>query len=160
MREGDEQGAQALLGHLREPNETHLGLSKGRPRGAGVGPGQALRIYDAIVQSGATQTGFIEHIAECELFIPHVGPDKISDLTTNIIRSQLIEYTKRQCDLHGIPTQSVALSGPCFDAGTFEWIARYGDCPVHDGSPILFVPRLRFVEALRSTMANTTATTC
>src|SRR5271168_986620 len=40
IRSGDEAGSLMLLSHLREPNDTHLGLSKGQPSGRGVGPDQ------------------------------------------------------------------------------------------------------------------------
>lgn len=35
IRAGDDDAARNLLGVLREPNETHLGLSRGRARGRG-----------------------------------------------------------------------------------------------------------------------------
>jgi hypothetical protein len=35
IRTGRDQEARRLLNHLREPNETRLGLSRGRPQGVG-----------------------------------------------------------------------------------------------------------------------------
>ena len=37
LRSGDTQGARELLTVLREPNETHLGLSQGRAQGRALG---------------------------------------------------------------------------------------------------------------------------
>ena len=57
---------------------------------------------------------FLASLEECELMIEGIGRDKISDLTTNVIRTHLIEYTQDQCTLHGVPLQNVAVA-PCFD---------------------------------------------
>ena len=79
---------------LREPNQTRFGLSRGdRPHGRGVGADQALELYDALSQSAAVQTGLLKDLEDCELLIPGISSDKISDITTNIIRPNLIEYT-------------------------------------------------------------------
>jgi hypothetical protein len=37
IRDGSEAEALSLLRHLREPNETRFGLSRGKPNGAGIG---------------------------------------------------------------------------------------------------------------------------
>jgi hypothetical protein len=72
--------------------------------------------------------------------IEGIGRDKISDLTTNVIRANLIEYTQAQCNLHGVPVQNVAVA-PCFDPDTLRWEAKYADLPVWKGLPIVLVPR-------------------
>lgn len=80
--------ARRLLQHLREPNETRFGLSKGRPQGAGIGTHQADELFRALERSQAVQTGFLSSLEECELMIEGIGRDKISDLTTNVLRGQ------------------------------------------------------------------------
>jgi len=72
--------------------------------------------------------------------IDGIGRDKISDLTTNIIRRQLVDYTKDQCLLHGIPMQQVALPA-CFDPNQQIWVARYAELPAWRQNPILLVPK-------------------
>jgi len=126
--------------NLREPNETRFGFSRGRPRGAGIGPDQSEQIFQALSQSTAVKTGFLNSLEECELMIEGIARDKISDLTTNIIRGKLAEYTGEQCRLHGIPTQSVPLN-PYFDPNRSQWISEYLDVPVAGGRPILLVPK-------------------
>jgi hypothetical protein len=140
IRAHREDDALELLHHLREPNETRLGYSRNRPQGAGVGSGQAEQIFDALNASAAVRTGFITALEEAELLIPGIARDKISDLTTNIIRHHLAEYTVAQCHLHEIPTEHVAMP-PCFDADTLRWEPRYLDLPVYRNRPILFVPK-------------------
>lgn len=135
IREGRLDEAQELLTHLREPNETHFGLSKNEPAGAGVGAKQARQLFDALKDSSAVRTGFLSSLEECELMIEGVGRDKISDLTTNIIRAHLVEYTQEQCKLHGVPMQTVALP-PCFNPDALAWESRYAELPVWKGQAI------------------------
>ena len=140
IRAGDRGGALRLLGFLREPNETHLGLSRGRPQGAGIGSLQAEQLYDALEGSAAVQTGFLRHLEEAELLIPGIGRDKISDLTTNIIRSSLAQYTLEQCQLLDIPTQQAALP-PYYSIQENGWVSEYFQLPVTERGPLLLVPK-------------------
>ena len=73
--------------------------------------------------------------------IEGISRDKISDLTTNIIRKHLEEYTEEQCLLHGIPTRRVALA-PFYSADTNSWTNDYLNLPIAQGRPILFVPKV------------------
>jgi hypothetical protein len=140
IRTGDSSRARYLLGFLREPNETRLGLSRGRPRGAGIGPNQSAQLYEALAQSTAVKTGFLRSLEECELMIEGIAHDKISDLTTNIIRGHLAKYTLDQCNLLGIPTRRTALA-PYYDADQDQWISSYFDLPVIGGSVLVLVPK-------------------
>jgi len=141
IRAGDLEAAFEALTYLREPNETRLGFSAAKPQGAGIGKFQAEQLFDALRSSSAVQTGFITSLEECELMIEGIGRDKISDLTTNIIRFHLAEYTRGQCQLLGIPIQSCALS-PYYDASRDKWMSDYFDLPVANGKPVLLVPKL------------------
>ena len=114
IREGNPEVARQLLSHLREPNETRFGFSASRPRGAGIGPGQSGQLFDALQASSAVITGFLNSLEDCELLVEGIGRDKISDLTTNVIRFNLAQYTKEQCALWGIPTRNVPLCSILF----------------------------------------------
>lgn len=140
IRSGNERKARELLLHLREPNETRFGFSSSRPQGAGIGNLQAQQLYAAIKDSSAVKTGFLHSLEECELMIDGISRDKISDLTTNIIRKKLEEYTISQCDLFNVPVQQVALA-PYFSAEQCCWVADYYNLPVHNEKPILLVPK-------------------
>ena len=140
IRAGREDHALELLRHLREPNETRLGYSRRRSQGAGIGDEQASDLFSALRDSAAVRTGFINSLEESELMIEGISHDKISDLTTNIIRGELATYTAEQCTLHGVASQEVAMP-PCFNTDLMNWEEKYLSLPVHRGSPILLVPK-------------------
>jgi hypothetical protein len=64
--------------------------------------GGAQRNHNTLMQSRAVATGLLQELSDAELVIPGMGPDKISDITTNVIRGRLIEYTQNECHLHQI----------------------------------------------------------
>lgn len=130
-----------LLSNLREPNETRFGYSSGNPNGAGIGPGQAIDLFTALLGSTAIRTGFIQTLEECELMIEGIDRDKISDLTTNVIRKMLADYTVDQCNLHNIQTEEVALP-PYFSLDQNTWVSCYYNLPVINYEPFLLVPKI------------------
>src|SRR5271154_412148 len=69
IRAENDSEAMELLGHLREPNETRLGLSSNKPQGAGVGTLQAKQLLEALRRSSAVKSGFLSSLEECELMI-------------------------------------------------------------------------------------------
>ncbi len=140
VRSNNHNKAKELLLHLKEPNETHLGFSKKRPQGAGIGRFQADQLYHAISASSAVKTGFLSSLEECELMIDGISRDKISDLTTNIIRKKLEEYTIAQCELYNIPLAEVSLS-PYFAPDANAWLSDYYHLPIYKKKPILLVPK-------------------
>ena len=152
LRAGDEASAKELLTNLHEPNETRLGVSRPTPsrlpRGRGVGKMQAERLYSAFQKSKAIQTGILNDLSDCELFIEGISNDKISDVTINIIRRKLIEFTQEQCRHSGIPMEEKP-GGPCWDDDAKEWRGGYERLPVYRDSPILLVPK----HAIRYRMA-------
>lgn len=137
---GQEYKARSLLNNLHEPNEVHLGLSRGKPSGRGVGSGQAKSVYHAFAQSKAVKTGILSDLSDCELFIDGISSDKISDITINIIRRKLVEFTVEQCRLWGVPT-SEKPTGPYWHAEEKEWRNGYDQLPVYHGQPVILVPK-------------------
>jgi len=140
LREGDHTRAENLMSHFQEPSETFLGVSRGKPNGKGVGKIQARQLIKAISKSNAFTTGLLSDLSEMALYIERVDRDKISDLTTNIIRFLLVEYTQEQCDLHEIPMEEY--SGPAgWNLDKKNWEARYVQLPFVAGHPVLLVPK-------------------
>ena len=141
VRAGDQEKARQLLNGLSEPNETCLGLSIGAPAGRGVSGKQALDLYESLSKSQAAKTGLLEELAECDLFVEGIGRDKISDITTNIIRYLLIQYTKDQCALHSIALQGTYPTGRFWDMSNRMWKSEYAEMPVVNGKRIIIVPK-------------------
>lgn len=141
IRAGRDQQARQMLNGLSEPNETCLGMSQGAPAGRGVGGRQAFDLYESLAASQAAQNGLLEELAECDLFIPGIGSDKISDITTNIVRRPLIEYTQQQCALHGIVLNGDYPSGRFWDMGASAWRQEYVRLPVVDQRRLILVPK-------------------
>lgn len=150
IRGNRHEHARELLMNLREPNETRLGFSRGRSQGAGIGELQADQIFEALRESGAVREGIITALEETELMIEGISHDKISDLTTNIIRGHLVEYTADQCQLYGITTERVAIP-PIFNTESMEWEAQFVNLPVWHNRPIVLVPKsvVRYSPAYR-----------
>jgi hypothetical protein len=155
IRGGHEDNARQLLLNLREPNETRLGYSANRPQGAGIGDQQAEDIFEALRTSAAVREGFITALEECELMIPGIGHDKISDLTTNILRGHLVEYTRSQCELHDVAVQNVPID-PIFNTDSMMWEDQFVDLPVWQNRPILLVPKssVRYSPRLATTPSH------
>lgn len=141
IRTNNEGRALHLLSHLHEAQETYLGVSRDRPQGRGIGRGHAGQLFEALQRSRAVQTGLLTDLAEAELFIAGIGRDKVSDLTTNIIRGPLVEYTATQCELHQIGLQQVAAAGPVWDLEREDWVQRPHQLPVIQGHPVIMVPK-------------------
>ena len=149
IRQGNDARARRLLNGLSEPNETCLGLTRGRPQGRGVSGKQALDLHASLAQSQAAKSGLLEDLADCDLFVQGIGRDKISDITTNIVRRLLIEYTQAQCQLHGITLSGVLPTGRFWDINAEDWRSDYQPLPVVDHKRIILVPKF----SVRRTLA-------
>jgi hypothetical protein len=130
-----------ILLPLREPNETHLGLSKGKSRGRCLGKFLANKIWQKLKSSKAVTTGLVEDLEDTLLFIEKVGPDVISDIATNLMRPQLIAYTQDMCETYGIPTVDDVNSGPLWDPIKKSWHSKGVKLPVTPKGRLLLVPK-------------------
>lgn len=129
-----------MLGNLSEPNETRLGLSKGKVRGKGVSGKQANDLYEKLSKSKAVLTGFVQDISDFELMVEGIGDDKISDITINIIRKNLITYTQEQCRNFNIPMFNVP-GGLLWNNQTEKWENYYVELPCINGKKLIMVPK-------------------
>lgn len=132
----------ALLASLNEPNETHLGMSQGRSQGTAIGPDFAKQIFQKMAGSKAVTRGLITHLEESALMIPGIDRDRISDVTTNIIRGPLILYTQAMCQYYGIPTNSGVPTGPCWNPRRHTWEQTFSELPCTSYGSLLLVPKI------------------
>lgn len=130
-----------LLGRLREPNETHLGLSADEARGRALGPLSAQNLWDALASSEAAETGLLEDLEDTILMVEGISSDIVSDITTNVIREPLILYTQIACDTYGIPVVDDVDSGPLWNPDELEWENRHERLPMAHGRKLLLVPK-------------------
>lgn len=141
IKQGRNKDAEALLLVLREPNETHLGLSKGRSQGRALGKGSAKDLWRALSTSQAAKSGLLADLEDAALMIDGINVDIISDMSTNIIRGELIVYTQRMCSQHGIPMIPGVESGPVWKPHTKSWDNFFVELPVTEAGKLLLVPK-------------------
>jgi hypothetical protein len=133
--------ARPLLAALKEPDETHLGLSKGASHGRGLGQTAAGEVWEALTNSEAVRTGLLQDLEDTALMIPGIGPDIISDITTNIIRGPLISYTQETCEYYEIPLEASVASGPIWGVQRETWTQEFVEQPIAAGRKLLLVPK-------------------
>lgn len=140
VRAKDAKKIYYLLSGLKEPHETRLGYSFSKNSGNSVAGKLKPKIVDAIQRNKAVKSGVLSHFADVELFIEDISSDRISDITTKIIKAVLIDYTQKQCELHGIPMKKVG-QDDIFDYKTLKWLKRNVELPIYFGKPIILVPK-------------------
>lgn len=141
LKDNKIEEAKTIFSFLGEPNETCLGLSVGNPQGRGVGPTNTIDIFNNLLSSNVVSTGLVEDLEDCMIFVDDFGKDKLSDITTNLIRKHLIKYTQEQCNLWDIPLRKNTPSGYYWDSEISEWKNSYEDMLVINGKKILLIPK-------------------
>ena len=126
-----------------EENAFCLGYSKTR-RGSGTGPLWAKTLasnINSIIARGVTH---ISHFEELGIFCTGVGPDRLSDMTTNLLKNRFITYTQRICNLHEVPMEKVRVQNAYFDYEFKRWCDSECLLPVNPykgNSPVILVPK-------------------
>ena len=141
LQAGEIDSARELFSYLSEPNETRLGLSQNEPQGRGIGPVEADRLFDSLLESGAVQSGVVEDLEDCRVFVSGIDKDKTSDMATNMIRGHLIQYTQAQCKVGGIPLHRDVPSGFMWDRGKRQWDQQHTEMLVVNDQKVLLVPK-------------------
>jgi len=142
IRENNKSTGLYLLANLKEPKETGLGLSVQGRKGRGVGFERSEDLWEALCRSEAVQSGLVEDLEDTALMIEGIGPDMISDITTNVIREPLIEYTQAVCQVYGIPIQQDIPSGPLWNPRDHSWISNFVHLPSGEQGKLILVPKI------------------
>lgn len=141
IRRGDHDKALQVLSRLREPNETHLGLSQGLSDGRGLGPEKAKQIWAALCASKAVKTGLLSDLEDTVLLVDGVSTDILSDIVTNIIRGPLISFTQSACEEYDIPMADEVASGPVWNPQTNTWDEDFVRLPAPEHEKLILVPK-------------------
>lgn len=142
IKGGDLLRAQQLL-ICPEPQEIGLGYSLHGTKGSGIGPELAREIVQTFNISPALLARGLRHVEELQLISPGVGPDRISDMTANVLKLFLVGYTQEQCSAWNIPVAKEVPLNHYFDFESMSWRDGYFDLPLNPstGGPLLLVPR-------------------
>ncbi len=140
IRSNSIDDARILLSNLREPDETHFGFSTNESHGTALGPKSSINLAESLTNSAAIQSGLIQDLEDTILLVPGISSDRISDITTIIIRSELIKYTQNICTFYGIPMERVS-SGHLWDPINKCWYQHMVALPMPNNDKLLMVPR-------------------
>lgn len=147
VRNGD-LGLARQIFDFPEVSAIGLGYTRKSKRGSGVGTYLTELILETLAGSPALQERGVRHIEEMQLLSAGIGPDRISDITANVLKAFLINYTQKQCAIWDLPLKTAPIAH-IYNHSTQCWDDSYEQLPISptDGSPILLVPR-RFVRVL------------
>lgn len=142
IQAGDDALAQGLLARLKEPNETRLGLSRGRPRGRALGNESAIGVWESLTRSDAARSGLLEDLEDTILMVEGIAGDIVSDIATNLIRQPLIHYTQDACRAYGIPLEPEVPSGALWNPQAKMWFEEFVPLPTTPEGRLLLVPKV------------------
>lgn len=148
VKERNFQEARRILS-FPEPPEIGFGYTQRSKKGAGVGRRLTELLIETLLASPKLLERGVRHVEEMQLVAIGIGPDRISDITANVLKQFLINYTRKQCDLWKLPIEADVPIEHYFDAERREWAAGHFDLPINPetSEPILLVPR-RIVRTL------------
>lgn len=140
--------ALALL-RFPEPREFRLGYTQVGTKGAGGGVAYARLIAAAMEDAIGRGLEDLRHFEELGVLNEGIGPDRISDLTCNILRDRFIKYTQSVVARHGIETRQIKMRAAAFDPSRLAWRSDTVEVPIEPETedPILLVPE-RFLRDL------------
>jgi len=139
-RNDQDDEARRMMKYLREINELKIGYSSNKSQGKEFSLKDGMYLYEQIKKSKVRETGMIKDIFDCQVFIPRVYRDKVSDFISNIIQKNLVEYTQKECVKYNIPMQQVN-SIRYHNIDINKWDKVKVHLPVHNGKPIILIPK-------------------
>ena len=124
-----------------ECKEVGLGQSKTKA-GLKIGPktaNQILGLFQNVSQ--IRQSGFV-HFEEIQLYVDGISKDRVSDISSNFIKSFLIDYTMQQCERWKIPLERCNLE--VYSSKSHKYVQENGlflPRNPETNEPILLVPK-------------------
>jgi hypothetical protein len=135
-----------LLQRFEELRETRLGMSAAGFDGHGGAEGVGQDIWDVLTGDAEVlvRVGVLKQIEDIPLFVPGVGSDITSDLTTRVIFHPLVDFTSamvaRFPELAG-KTGVKVVHRQVWDPMAAAWTTIKVELPTVDGTPLLLVPK-------------------
>ncbi|MDM1281149.1 hypothetical protein HXZ64_09300 [Acinetobacter indicus] len=133
-----------LCSRFNEPNGTRLGYSKVKRDGSGAGDHLAALFLQELKRiRHLIQNGIFNYLEECSLLCDELKFDRISDITIDIIKLPLIEFTQIQCHKYGIKMRKTKSKLSYFSISTGLWKEDYFELPHIDDSEefLILIPR-------------------
>ncbi|MER8028979.1 hypothetical protein ABTZ78_08460 [Streptomyces bauhiniae] len=154
----ENQSAREMLWQFHEPRETRLGMSAVGFDGSGT----SKKIGDAIWKSLADnplctlRVPILKRLEDIPLFVPDIANDRVSDLTTRLIFSDLARFTAEQMSKHPELQQGAREDEyQVWDRNSGAWGKQAMTLPCVEqdrsakGRPLLLVPKIATHRNLR-----------
>lgn len=132
---------------FKEIKQNWLGFSKTGNAGTGLGPefarALARNLTTAFKDFGNETISHGSHLEKLGLLSGGVGRDHLSDFTTNLIKSYLLEYTQSFA-LANVPLVQRArchVDRVRFDYDTQRWQSDYFELPIANGDYVILTPK-------------------
>ena len=131
---------------FKEVKQNWLGFTVLGNSGSGLGANFAMALHaslGSILRNfGSEQITKGSHLEKLALIKDGVGRDNVSDFTTNLIKSYLLEYTQQFAKSYLQPEQreTFAVARAVFNYGTESWETRTYELPYFNGDFILLTP--------------------
>jgi hypothetical protein len=131
-----------------EPAEFCLGYGV-TPMGAGTGEGYGGEMMEGAALAIKAGINDVSHFEELTLFEEGVGPDRISDIVCNVLKSSFITYTQEVAERHGVETEKIGVRHASWDRKTQMWRDEQETLPLNPWTKraVLLVPS-RFLRTL------------
>jgi hypothetical protein len=132
-----------------EPKEFCLGYVREGTAGAGGGRGHAIAMAQAISDAIGRGIKHPAHFEELGIFNDGIGPDRISDMTCNVLRPRFIRYTQDIARRHRLKLRRFEIGGAEFDDARGRWRKKAVLLPQnpYTEGPVLLAPK-RFLRDL------------
>jgi hypothetical protein len=141
---GHEDAAARII-DFPEVNEIGLGYRESSDHGSGMGTLLNQLLLSTLGESPELVRRGVRHIEEMQLVALGINADRVSDITANLLKGFLIEYTQRQAEQYGIPITKGVPVEHVFDFDAGGWRDDYYDLPLNPLSQkprgIILVPR-------------------
>lgn len=138
IKQNDIKTVEIMGKHLHEINSTKLGYGVEKNSSGGKGFCKKDLLY--IFNESRKIKDYIEDMIDILVFTQNVGPDKVSDLTTNIIYEELLEYTNHIIEKYNLEIVCLKQNKWVFNIESKIWEKKKLLIPYIDNEEILFLP--------------------